>query len=144
MRYCLALAAAAILIAGCGGSSDASPAAAGGDKPTIRNAATVTEAQVKEALDLRTVAQPEVSLSVDVTPGGCAVDDIHTRKQDIDFYTSAGTQLVTNPAGTVAVEPGAGVQTVDGSEPRIEGVLVKRGDEPGCLAEIERGLAKLK
>lgn len=140
-HFALAIAVATGLAAsGCGNNeSEGSDSAPG--QPARRNVATVTDDEIARALKLRTVSQPEVSLSVEVTPSGCAVSEIYNRKQEVDLYSGAGGQVVTSPSGTIGVEPGAGVSTVDGSEPRIQGVLVKPGDTPACLAELERALA---
>lgn len=111
----LAAATAVLLFAGCGSSDDTSTA-----KPTIRNPAPWTEAQVMQAAGLTT---DNDGLSYK-TSSGCTASVVLTSKQAVDVYAGAGDTVVTNPAGT------AGVKT--------------SGDEPDCLTEFQRGLAGLE
>lgn len=120
-RSLLSLAATAALIAGCGGSDDPGNDSGGAKaKPTIRNAAPWTEQQVMDAAGL-TSDDDGLSYS---TSSGCNVSVVLTSKQAVDLYADAGSTVVTNPEGT------AGVKT--------------SGDEPDCLAELQRGLSKLR
>jgi len=127
MKTICVLLATTVLLAGCGGDNDT---AATGDKPTIRNASPWTEQQIIDALDLQ--HEPIDGPKRPARPGdlgmetvsGCSVSVLMTDKASVDLYAGAGDTVVTNPAGT------AGVKT--------------SGDEPACLAELERGLATLK
>ena len=118
MKTASLLIAAAVLLAGCG--SDAMPDANSTPGPTIRNASPWTEAQVMQAAGLTT---DDDGLSYS-TASGCSVSVVMTDAATVELYAGAGDTVVTNPAGT------AGVKT--------------SGDEPECLAELERGLAALK
>jgi hypothetical protein len=57
------------------------------------------------------------------TASGCDVSVVLTSGQEVELYAGAGDTVVTNPDGS------AGVKT--------------SGDEPDCLAELQRGLSKL-
>ena len=111
----MAIVVVALALAGCGRDDEATT-----DKPTIRNADRWSEQDVIEAAGL-TANDGGLSYT---TTSGCDVSVVMTNAATVNLYSSAGDTVVTNPDGT------AGVKT--------------SGDEPACLAELERGLAALK
>lgn len=58
------------------------------------------------------------------TATGCEVSVVMTNRATVDLYSGAGDTVVTNADGTAGVKTGGG--------------------DPGCLRELERGLASLK
>lgn len=114
------LVATILLIGGCGGNDTPASQSA---KPTIRNAEPEehwTEQQVMDAAGLTT----EDGGITYQTASGCSASVVLTNKSAVEVYAGAGDTVVTNPAGTAGVKTSA--------------------NEPGCLAEFERGLAALK
>lgn len=116
-RSTAAAVGATLLLAACGGASESD-----NDKPTIRNASPSpwTEAQVMRAAGLTT---DDNGITYQ-TASGCTASVVLTSRNAVDLYAGAGDTVVTNPDGTAGVKTSA--------------------DEPQCLAEFERGLAKLK
>lgn len=114
----LAFMLVALLVAGCGkgdnaGSSDDSA------RPTIRNAPQWTEQDIIKAADL---TPNDGGLSYR-SPACDQIAVILTSAAQVNTYAGAGNTVVTNPDGN------AGVKVI--------------GADAACLAELERGLAKL-